>query len=101
MEMSSRFWPLRGCRIVAATPAKRARTLVDPSVSGDHLGYPHQVEAEQSESQADRVVDEIVVQRQELGVEQGIMHETHGKAPHSHLNPEIPPIPPSPPKSPP
>ena len=51
MEMSSEFWPLRGCRFVAATPAKRARPLVDPSIAGDHLGHPHQAEAEQSERQ--------------------------------------------------
>ena len=41
MEMSSRFWALYGCRIVAATPLKRAGTLVDPSVTGDHLGHSH------------------------------------------------------------
>ena len=53
MEMSSRFWALYGCRIVAATPLKRAGTLVDPSVTGDHLGHSHRVEAEQSERQTD------------------------------------------------
>src|SRR6476661_6445365 len=93
-EMSSRFWALHGCRIVAATPLKRAGTLVDPSVTGDHLGHSHRVEAEQSERQTDRVVDEIVVQRQELGVEQGIMQEAHREAQDRHVEHEMPPVPP-------
>jgi hypothetical protein len=61
-EMSSGFWRIRGWRIVAAAPAKWARTLVDPFVAGDHLGGAREVKAEQAEREAHREIDEIIVQ---------------------------------------
>src|SRR6266566_2509627 len=93
-EMSPGFWRIRGRRIVAAAPAKKTRALIDPSVTGDHLGHPREPKAEQAEYEADCVIDEIIMQRQELAVEQGVMQETHGKAQDQHVEREMPPRPP-------
>src|SRR5262249_58695818 len=76
-EMSLGFWRIRGRRIVAAAPVKQARALMDPFVAGDHLGGAREVKAQQAEREADRVIDEIIMQRQELAVEQGLVEETH------------------------
>src|SRR5262245_65363003 len=90
-KMSPGFWRLRRRRIIAAAPAEQARALVDPFVTGDHLGHPREAEPEQSEREADRVVHEIVVQRQELAVEQGEVQEAHGEAQGKHVEREMPP----------
>src|SRR5262249_7876797 len=71
-EMSLGFWRIRGRRTVAAPPAKWPRAFVDPFVAGDHLGGAREVKAERAEREADCVIDEIIMQRQELAVEQGI-----------------------------
>src|SRR5262245_36439013 len=93
-EMSLGFWRIRGWRIVAAAPAKQARALVDPVVAGDHPAGAREVKAEQAEREADRVIDEIIVQRQELALEQREVEETHGKAQRNHVEREMPPRPP-------
>src|SRR5258706_12933661 len=93
--MSLGFWRIRGRRIVAAAPTKEAGALVDPFIPGDHLGDVREVKTEQAEGEADRVIDEIIVQRQELAFEQGAVEETHGKAQWKHVEREMPPRPPS------
>src|SRR5262249_47406938 len=93
-EMSLGFWRIRGRRIVAAPPAKWPRAFVDPFVAGDHLGGAREVKAERAEREADCVIDEIIMQRQELAVEQGIVDETHRSAQRQHVEREMPPRPP-------
>src|SRR5712691_5780045 len=60
----------------AAAPAEQARTRIDPIVARDHLAHAHEPVPKQPEPQADREVDEIIVQRQQLALEQGEMDET-------------------------
>src|SRR6516165_8462726 len=67
---------------------------MDPFVAGDHLGGAREVKAERAERQADRVIDEIIMQRQELAVEQGVVEETHRSAQRQHVEREMPPGPP-------
>src|SRR5215510_1957246 len=93
-EMSPGFWPMRSWRIVAAPPTKEAGALVDPLIPSDHLGDAREVKTEQAEGEADRVIDQIIVQRQELALEQGEVEETHGKAQRKHVKGEMPPRPP-------
>src|SRR5262249_30400395 len=95
-EMSLGFWRIRGRRIVAAAPAKWPRPLMDPFVAGDHLGGAREVKAERAEREADRVIDEIIMQRQELAVEQGEVEEAHGKTQRQHVERKMPPRPPGP-----
>src|SRR5262249_24580241 len=95
-EMSLGFWRIRGRRIVAAAPAKWPRALMDPFVAGDHLGGAREVKAERPKREADRVIDEIIMQRQELAVEQGEVEEAHGKAQRQHVERKMPPRPPGP-----
>src|SRR5436305_4131075 len=90
-EMSLGFWRIRRWRIVAASPAKKARALVDPIVVSDHVVDAREVKADQAEAQTDRVIDEIVMQRQELAFEQGGVKEAHGKAQKKHVEREMPP----------
>src|SRR5712691_2795943 len=89
-EMSPGFWPQGGWRGVAAAPPQDARALVDPTVARDHLSDPHQPEAEQADPEADRVVDQIIVQRQELAIEQGKMEEAHRNAQDQHVDSQMP-----------
>src|SRR5215510_3512308 len=90
-EMSPGFWPIRGRPIVAAPPTKQAGALVNPLIAGDHLGDAREVKTEQAEGEADRVIDQIIVQRQELALEQSEVEETHGKAQRKHIKREMPP----------
>src|SRR5262245_60657447 len=83
-----------GSRIGAPAPAQQARTLVDPAITRDHLSDPSHPVAEQTEPQADRVVDEIIVKRQELAVEQGEVDEAHCQGQEQHVERELPPWPP-------
>src|SRR5258705_850083 len=92
--MSPGFWRIGGGRIVAPAPAQEARALVDPIIAADHLGDPRKPKAEQAQSQADRVVDEIIVQGQELAVEQGEVEEAHAEAQDHHVERDVPPRPP-------
>src|SRR5262245_47332887 len=90
----TRILPALGCPIFGAAPAKRSLRVVDPAMAGDHLsGPPHPV-GEQAERQADGEVDEIIVKRQELAVEQGKVDEAYGEAQRQHVEREMPPRPP-------
>src|SRR5712691_8734451 len=80
--------------MVAAAPTQDAGALVDPAVAGDHLGDPGEPETEEAKSQADREVDQIIVQRQELAVENGEMDEAHAEAQGQHIHCNMPPWPP-------
>src|SRR5215468_5294898 len=79
-DMSPGFWLIRGGRMVAATPAEGARALVEPFVAGDHLLDPHQVKADQRKAQANRVIDQVVMQREEGTVEQREMNKPDSRA---------------------
>jgi len=90
----TRIFPALRCRIVAPAPAQEARAFIDPAITCDHLPDSSHPVAEQTEPQADRVVDEIIVERQELAVEQGEVDEAHCQGQEQHVEREVPPWPP-------
>src|SRR5260370_32297385 len=93
-EKSPGFWhSLRG-RIAAAAPVEKAGTLVDPAVASHYLGHPLQPKADEAGYEADHVIDQIILQRQELAVEQREVEEADGKAQNDHVEQQVPPWPP-------
>ncbi len=89
--MSPGFWRIRAGRGVAAAPVEWARALVDPAIAGDHLDHPLESEAGETQGQADGVVDEIVVERQELALEQRVVQEAHGHRQDQDVERHVPP----------
>src|ERR1700738_3426287 len=78
-------------RFVATPPPPDSRPLIDPSIAAHHLPDPHEPKSDQAKCETDCVVDGVVVQRQEGGIEQGIVQEPHGKREREHVQCYVPP----------
>ena len=59
-----------------ASRTEPPRSLSQP-YAVDHLAHPRQPEASSAEDQADREIDQVIMQRQQTAVEQGEMDEAH------------------------